>query len=219
MSATDTFRPGVTLYSFTTEFCSFQWSFEDCMQKAAQLGPGQGVELVGPQHHRDFPEVPKEFERIFKSSVGRNGVIPTSYGSYADAYFWADRDFTVDEYVEYTVPQLKGAARLGFPTVRLQYNCAPAVERLLLYAERYKVKMGYELHSPLMFENPECQALIQQVRKLSSEYLGLIPDCSIFEKGTPPGMPVAPFKPSDPKSLTDITARVNSFETLSDGIY
>jgi sugar phosphate isomerase/epimerase len=204
MSAAGTFKLGVTLYSFTTEFYSFKWSFEDCMQKAAQLGPGQGVEIVGPQHHRGFPYVPKEFERIFKSSVQRNGVIPSSYGSYADAYFWADRDFTPDEYVEYTIPQLEGAARLGFPTVRLQYNCSPAVERLLPYAKRYKVKMGYELHSPLMFENPECQALIKQVKRLSSEYLGLIPDCSIFERYTMPGMAPSPFPPSDPRLLKDI---------------
>ena len=87
-------------------------------------------------------------ERIFKSSLERNNLIPTSYGSYADPFMLPDRDLTGDELVAYTIPQLKGAARLGFPVVRLQYFVWPVVERLLPYAEKYKLQMGYELHTP-----------------------------------------------------------------------
>jgi sugar phosphate isomerase/epimerase len=152
-----TFRVGVTLHSFTNEYCSFKWSFEDMMQKAALLGGG--VEIVGPAHHRGFPEVTDEFERVFKSSVERNGLTPTSYGSYADPFMLPGRDLTPDELVAYTVPQLKGAAKLGFPVVRLQYFVYPVAERLLPYAEKYRLKMGYELHTPLMIEAPLTQQL------------------------------------------------------------
>lgn len=224
MSTARTFRLGVTLYSFTTEYRSFQWSFEDCMRKAAELGPRMGIEIVGPQHHRGFPEVPKEFERMFKSSCERNGLIPTSYGSYADAYFWPDRDFTPDELVDYTIPQLKGAARLGFPVVRLQYNVAPVIERLLPYAKKYKLKMGYEIHTPLMFENPTCQELIRHVKKISSEHLGFVPDCGIFElpSGRPSGSPEGEMpKPSNPRALADIMPYIfhvhGKFHRMIDG--
>jgi hypothetical protein len=179
----DTFRVGVTLHSFTNEYCSFKWSFEDMMQKASLLG--RGVEIVGPAHHRSFPEVTDEFERVFKSSVERNGLTPTSYGSYADPFMLPGRDLTEDELVAYTIPQLKGAAKLGFPVVRLQYFVHPVIERLLPYAEKYDLKMGYELHTPLMIEAPLTQELIAQVKRISSPHLGLIPDAGIFTRSIP----------------------------------
>src|SRR5438128_457539 len=171
MSGMRPFHVGVSLHSFTNEYCSFKWSFEDMMQRAASSGGG--VEIVGPSHHRGFPEVTDEFERIFKSSVERNGLTPTCYGSYADPFMLPGRDLTADEMVEYTIPQLKGAARLGFPIVRLQYFVYPVIERLLPYAEAYKVKLGYELHVPLMIEAPLTQQLIRQVEEISSAHLGL----------------------------------------------
>ncbi len=174
------FRIGVSFHSFTNEYCSFVWSFEDMMQHAADLGGG--VEIVGPAHHRGFPEVSDEFERIFKSAVERYGLTPTSYGSYADPFMLPDRNLTPDEIFAYTVPQIKGAAKLGFPVVRLQHFADVAAERLLPYAEKYGVKMGYELHVPLMIEAPRTQELIAQIKRLSSEHLGLIPDAGIFAR-------------------------------------
>jgi sugar phosphate isomerase/epimerase len=175
-----TFRVGVTFHSFAHEYCSFKWSFEDMMQRAAILGGG--VEIVGPSHHRGFPEVTPEFERIFKSSVERNGLTPTCYGSYADPFMLPERNLTEDEIFEYTVPQLKGAAKLGFPVVRLQHFASVAAIRLLPYAEKLNIRMGYELHTPLMIEAPRTQELLAQIKNLGSDRLGVIPDCGIFSR-------------------------------------
>jgi sugar phosphate isomerase/epimerase len=205
--ATNTFRLGVTLYSFTTEYYSYAWSFDECMKRVGDVGRGMGVEIVGPQHHRDFPEVPREFETTFKNGCQRYGLTPTSYGSYADPFFWHDRDLTPDDLVDYTIPQLKGASRLGFPVVRAQYFIDNVIERLLPYAERYKVRIGYEIHSPVMLETETGQGLIAHVKKISSEYLGLIPDCGIFEtvaRGPDGELPA----PSDPRGLRDLVPYV-----------
>jgi sugar phosphate isomerase/epimerase len=180
MSTTQPFRIGVSFHSFTNEYCSFIWSFEDMMQHAAQLGGG--MEIVGPAHHRGFPTVTDEFERSFKSSVERYQLTPTSYGSYADPFMLPDRDLTADELVAYTVLQIKGAHKLGFPVVRLQHFASSIAERLLPYAEKYQIKMGYELHVPLMIAAPRTQELLAQIKHLSSEYLGLIPDAGIFAR-------------------------------------
>ena len=174
------FRIGVSFHSFTNEYVSFAWSFEDMMQKASQLGGG--IEIVGPAHHRGFPYVTDEFERSFKSAVERYELTPTSYGSYADPFMLPDRNLTPDEIFEYTVPQIKGAAKLGFPVVRLQHFASVAAERLLPYAEKYNVKMGYELHVPMMIESARTQELIGQIKQLASEHLGLIPDAGIFAR-------------------------------------
>ncbi|MCB9420057.1 MAG: sugar phosphate isomerase/epimerase [Ardenticatenaceae bacterium] len=180
MTTQPVFNVGISFHSFSHNYVSYQYSFEDMMEKAAQLGGG--VEIVGPSHHRGFPEVTDEFERVFKSAVQRYGLTPTSYGSYADPFMLPDRDLTPDEIYEYTIPQLKGAARLGFPVVRLQYFAAVAAERLVPVAEKLNIWMGYELHSPLTIESKTTQELIAQIKRISSERLGLIPDCGIFAR-------------------------------------
>jgi sugar phosphate isomerase/epimerase len=174
------FKVGVTLHSFTKEYVNFKWSFEDLMQKASLLGGG--VEIVGPSHHRGFPEVTLEFERIFKSALERYNLTPTCYGSYADPFMLPDRNLTADELFQYTVPQLKGAARLGFPVVRLQHFASVAAERLIPYAEKLNLKMGYELHAPLTIEAPRTQELLEQIVRLGSDRLGVVPDCGIFAR-------------------------------------
>ena len=180
MNTKQPFQVGISFHSFVHEYCSFIWSFEDMMQVAAMLGGG--VEIVGPSHHRGFPEVTDEFERIFKSSVERNGLTPTSYGSYADPFMLPDRNMTPDELFDYTVLQLKGAAKLGFPIVRLQHFASVIADRLVPISEKLKIKMGYELHTPLMIEAPRTQELLAQIKTLSSECLGLIPDCGVFAR-------------------------------------
>jgi sugar phosphate isomerase/epimerase len=153
------------------------------MYNAAQLGGG--VEIVGPAHHRGFPHVPDEFAATFASSVRRHGLTPTSYGSYADPFMRWDRELTADELVAYTLPQLHGAARLGFPIVRLQNYAAEVVERLLPTAEKLGIRLGYELHVPLDLDADRTRFLVQQVDRINSPYLGLIPDAGIFARSIP----------------------------------
>jgi sugar phosphate isomerase/epimerase len=126
-----------------------------------------------------------EFERFFKSSIERWGVTPTCYGTYADPFMLKGRDLNDDELVEYTVPQLISAAQLGFKTARLQYFASRVAERLLPWAEKLDLRMGYELHTPLTIESSETQGLIEQIEKLDTPYLGLIPDTGIFARSIP----------------------------------
>ena len=177
------FRVGVSLHSFTNEYCSLKWSFEDMMELASHLG--RGVEIVGPAHHRGFPSVTQEFVRAFRSSVERFELTPVCYGSYADPFMLAGRDLTDDELVAYTLPQLEAAAKLGFPTVRLQFFASRVAERILPAAERLGLRMGYELHAPLAFEADETKRLIEQVERLATPHLGIIPDCGIFGRSIP----------------------------------
>jgi hypothetical protein len=183
MSGLRPFRLGVTLHSFTAEYLSLKWSFEDMMELASFLGGG--VEIVGPAHQRGFPYLTDEFERQFKSAVERHGLTPTSYGSYADPFTLVDRDFSEDELVEYTLPQLRAAVTLGFPVVRLQYFVAPVIERLMPFIESHGLKVGYELHAPLTLESTLTQRLIEQIRRINSPSLGLIPDMGIFARSVP----------------------------------
>jgi sugar phosphate isomerase/epimerase len=180
MIANGHLKLGVTLHSFTAEYITYKWSLEDMFQLAGVLGGG--VEIVGPAHQRGYPYLTDEFERIFKSAVERWELTPTCYGTYADPFMLKDRDLSEDEMVEYMTPQLHSAAALGFKTARMQYFAYPVIERLLPLAERLGLKMGYELHVPLTIESAKAQKLIEQVKRINSPFLGLIPDTGIFAR-------------------------------------
>jgi sugar phosphate isomerase/epimerase len=169
---------GVTLHSFATEYCSLVWTFEDLMAMAGQLGGG--VEIVGPSHQRGFPYLTDEYESIFRSAVDRHGLTPTSYGSYADPFMLPDRDLSDDELVEYTIPQLKGAARLGFPIVRLQHFTAEVIDRLLPWADRLDLTLGWELHVPMTLRSARTRQMLGLIEKYDTPRLGIIPDAGIF---------------------------------------
>jgi sugar phosphate isomerase/epimerase len=185
MTAKAELNLGVTLHSFTNEYISYKWSLEDMFQLVSVLGGG--VEIVGPAHQRGYPYLTDEYERLFKSSVERWGLTPTSYGTYTDPFMLKDRDLNNDEMVEYIVPQLQSAAKLGFTIARLQYFSYPVIERLLPWAEKLKVKLGYELHVPLTIESEKTQMLLAQIEKIGSPYLGLIPDTGIFARSISTG--------------------------------
>lgn len=183
MTAQKGLKLGVSLHSFTTEYITYKWSLEDMFQLVSVLGGG--LEIVGPAHQRGYPYLTDEFERVFKSSVERWGLTPTSYGTYADPFMLKDRDLNEDELTDYMVPQLKSAAGLGFKIARMQYFSYPVIERLLPWAEKLNVKMGYELHTPLTIESAKTQMLIEQIERIDSPYLGLIPDTGIFARSIP----------------------------------
>jgi sugar phosphate isomerase/epimerase len=183
MTAKPGLKLGISLHSFTSEYITYKWSLEDMFQLASVLGGG--LEIVGPAHQRGYPYLTDEYERLFKSSIERWGLTPTSYGTYADPFMLKDRDLNADELVDYMVPQLKSAARLGFSIARLQYFSYPVIERLLPWAEKLNLKMGYELHVPLMIKSEMTRGLIEQVERINSPYLGLIPDTGIFTNSIP----------------------------------
>jgi len=183
MTANTGLKLGVSLHSFTSEYITYKWSLEDMLQLVSVLGGG--VEIVGPAHQRGYPYLTDEFERIFKSSIERWGLTPTSYGTYADPFMLKDRDLNEDELVDYMVPQLQSAAQLGFKIARMQYFSYPVIERLLPWAEKLDLKMGYELHVPLMIKSEKTRVLLDQIERIDSPYLGLIPDTGIFARSIP----------------------------------
>lgn len=170
-------RLGVTLYSFNAEYYSYKYSLEDCMERVGSLGPGQGVEIVGPQMIRGFPDLSAEFEHRFKQLLERHDLRPTVYGGYCDAQRATGRWPDHGEQAEYLQRQVRAAARLGFPIIRLQPNEVVLTD-LVPFAEHHDVKIGLEIHAPRRIE--DIGPLIERVERVDSPYLGFVPDCGTF---------------------------------------
>lgn len=170
---------GVTLHSFGMEYYTYRYTMEDCIEAVASLAPGAGVELVAPQMIRGFPDLPLEFERRFHAAVDRYGVTPTAYGGYGDAQrgegMWAPRS----EQVDYLQRQIRAAARLGFPLIRVQPS-EVVLDELVPFAERHGVRMVIEIHAPMSIETIE--PLIERIEAVDSPHLGLAPDLGMFSR-------------------------------------
>ena len=170
---------GTTVYSFTNDWQLRLFTFDELIAKVAQLGLGPAVEVVGFQSFRGYPDVSDEFARHFRDLFDKHGLIPSCLGANCDIGRRRDRLMTTEEILDYVQRQLVTAQKLGFPVMRIQAFVGPKIfEKLAPIAEKAKVHVACELHSPLSVDNPEVVALRECYDRVGSPYIGFIPDFS-----------------------------------------
>ncbi|QSR19353.1 sugar phosphate isomerase/epimerase [Novosphingobium sp. KA1] len=193
---------GTTLYSLTTQFHAREYTFDELVRKVAAEGIGPGLEVVGFQSIRGFPEVSDEFAEHFKGLIDETGLIPSCLGINADLRIDPDRPMTEDESFAYHVRQLEAAAKLGFPLVRYQYPAGPSViERLVPTAEKLDVKLGLEVHAPHHANHPDIIAYRKMYDRVNSSHVGFIPDFGATARAVPPSFFEAQMQNGVPADL------------------
>lgn len=180
-------RLGTTLFSYTNEFYQRQFTFEQLIGEVARRGQGPGLEVVGFQSFRDFPEVSDETAARFKEIVGRSGLELSCLGLNADTQLRPDYTRSYEERLDFHAKQVRSAARLGFPVVRYQYAAGPDVIRALApLAQDLNVKLGLEIHAPHTVHHPDVMAFREMYEQVNSPYLGFIPDFGSSARAIPP---------------------------------
>jgi len=177
---------GTTLYSFTPVFHSRQATLEQLIVKVAELGVGPGVEIVGFQSIRGFPEIGGEFADRFRALLAQHHLVPSCLSVNADTGIRRGRLMSIEETVQYLEPQILAAAQLGFPVVRTQFAApAEALRRLVPLIEKLEVKVGPEIHAPLGVNSPPVLAYREMYAKTNSPFLGFIPDFGASARSLP----------------------------------
>ena len=191
MSATglrQKFRLGSTLFSFTNEYLRRELDLEGLIARVAALELGPGLEMIGFSHVRGFPVVTDEFADRFRGWMAKYALTPTCLSINADVAIRRGTLMNDEQAAAYFEPQLRAAAKLGFPVVRTQLGAAPRVLEILLpLAEKLQVKMGPELHAPWALESPAVLAYREAYERLKSPFLGFIPDFGSAARALPPG--------------------------------
>lgn len=202
-------RFGTTLYALTNEFLSRRFSFEQLLEQTAARGIGPGLEIVGFQSIRGFPQVSDEFADRFKFLTEQYRLTPTSLAINADQEIRRGVVMSVDDMVAYHEPQIRAAAKLGFPVARYQYGAGPEViRRLVPLAEQLKVKLGLEIHAPHHANHPDVLKFREMYAQVNSPYLGWIPDFSSTARTVPASL-LANFRTKGiPESLIDLAMEV-----------
>lgn len=168
---------GVTLYSFTRAFHSRQYDVWQLIEEVGKRKLGPGLEVVGFQSIRGFPEVSDEFVGRFRDLTEKWELTPSCLGLNADRAMRRDRDLTDDELTEYMAAQLRAAKKLGFPLVRIQYSVNPAmIRRLLPLVEQMGITMAMEIHCTHSVHHEYMLRMRDTYEELGSPLLGFIPD-------------------------------------------
>lgn len=171
---------GVTLYSFTTEYCKGIMSFEDCIRTAKELG-AEGFEIVATQMIPSYPVVDSKFLGELTALCNYYDIEPVSYGANCDRGMRYDRNLTGDEMVAMAVQDIKNANKMGCKVLREQCLIGPEnFKKLLPYCEAYDVKVGIEIHNPDSPITPMTQEYLEVIKETGSKYLGLVPDFGCF---------------------------------------
>lgn len=171
---------GVTLYSYTAEYVSGQYTFEDCVRRCAELGV-DGYEIVATQMIPSYPYVSDEFLGEVNRLKAKYGVRPISYGANTDRGMRFDRDLNDEELLASTIRDIKAAHKLGCPVIRAQYLLSPKnLVQAAPYAEEYGIKIGIEIHNPETPSTPAMEAYLEAIEKSGSKYIGFVPDLGAF---------------------------------------
>lgn len=179
---------GATLFAFTNPYHARRMGFEDLLRKVAELGIGPGIEVIGFSSIRDFPVVTDEFAARFKALVAELGLQPTSLAINADAALKRGTRMDDEAMARYLEPQIRAAAKLGFPVVRSQFGATPEATRMLVpLLESLNIKLGPEIHAPLGADSPPVMAYREMYDKVNSPLLGFVPDFGTNARDVPPG--------------------------------
>lgn len=171
---------GVTLYSFSTEYCKGEMNLEDCIRTAKALG-AEGFEIVATQMIPSYPFISDKFLGEFDAICRHYDMEPVCYGANMDKGMLSGRSLTDDEMLQMAINDIKNAHKMGCRVIREQYLIGPEnFARLAPYAEAYNVKVGIEIHNPEYPGSPVMEAFKGAIHKTGSKYLGFVPDFGCF---------------------------------------
>lgn len=196
---------GTTLYSYTRLFHERKSTFEELIREVVRRGQGPGLEVIGFQSIRNWPNMDATSIGKFKYLIAESGLILTSMAINADLGLRRDRLLTHDEMIDYMAAQINMASKLGFPLARVQVSMTPDVmEALLPVAEKANVKLGLEIHSHHSPRNPEMVAHRERYEKLDSGFLGFVPDWGTTCVGMPPSLIEKYRKTGVPEEMIEV---------------
>ncbi|HEU4903896.1 MAG TPA: hypothetical protein VFT06_13920 [Flavisolibacter sp.] len=179
-------KPCTSLFSFALEWNSGKYSLETLLAKVKEWNLAPGLEIIGFQSLKGFPYLSDEAIADVKRLMDKYAFEPVCLDANVDVGIRRDRLLTVDETVDYIVPQIWAANKLGFPVLRVQMTAKPEVMRKLApVAEKADVKLGMELHTPYQVDHPDVIALRELYEELQSPYLGFIPDFGTSMRNIP----------------------------------
>ena len=178
-------KRGVTFYSYQDELVTHRMKIEDCVAAVSDLGT-DGVELIGEEGVPGFPNLSDKFVQQWFGWMEKYRTKPVCYDCVYDANLYPGRLLDTKESVDIVVRDLNIAHRLGFHVVRAQRTIPPEViEQVVPSAEKLDIKMGIEIHAPVMLKSAWIDPFMAVIEKTKTKNFGFVLDMGIFVRRPP----------------------------------
>lgn len=173
-------KTAVSLYSLQDEYLNKRMNLEEMMQ-FLQENHVEGVEILPDQMIKKAPYPENTTVEEWHRLVEQYHVKPVIADVFLNSNLYKNRTLTKKECIQLLIDEIKQAHQLGFKMIRL-VSMVPywVCEPLLPYCEKYDVTIALEIHAGMAFDGKETQEFIEEMRRLDSNYIGLVIDTGIF---------------------------------------
>lgn len=177
-----TIKRGVSLYSYQQSQFFKRLDLEAQIEEVGtNLFGADGIEIVD-EMSLHYPDPGAAFETRWFGLMERFGTRPVAMDVGMDVLQFRDHVMSIQECADRLIHDIRLAHRLGFSIVRT-LSVAPieVMELALPVAEELDIKLGKEIHQPMVLEGQAVHEILDLAERTGSRHLGIVPDLGIFQ--------------------------------------
>lgn len=178
-------KSSVSLYSLQYQYLWGKMTLEDIFKYIKELHV-DGIELLPDQMLKGTPEPSEETYEMWDNLVRKYDLGLACDDIFLNTNLYKNRELTKRECIDLIKKEIVMAHRLGFKVIRL-VSMVPAwiLEPCLETAEKNDVALCIEIHGGLGFGVPKTEEFLEEMVRLDSPYVGIVPDTSLFCRRLP----------------------------------
>ena len=178
-------KSSVSLYSLQYQYLWGKMTLEDLLSYLKELGT-EGVELLPDQMIHGAPTPTQEEIDRWCSLIKKYGLTPSCDDIFLNTNLYLNRTLTKRECYDLVKSEIVLAHKLGFKNIRLvSFMPAWILEPCLETAIENDVSLSIEMHGGQSFGCKLTDEFIEEMLRLDSPYIGIVPDSSIFMRRPP----------------------------------
>ncbi|MEY4320364.1 MAG: hypothetical protein RLZZ471_305 [Actinomycetota bacterium] len=203
----------VTMFSFTNELLEARKTPLGLIEEVLKAGVTKNIEIDGPMHFRNYPSPDSSEVADLKALLSRHDARISLVGGAADRAISSDRLVESASVVASVKHQLALAGELGAFGLRMMVGglSRNELEELVPVAEKYHVRILFELHGVMSAESPTALECLKLVQDVDSPYVRLMFDSSLFMTELPHGL----LQSLQATGVTDISALAEKWKSSS----
>ena len=178
-------KSSVSLYSLQYQYLRGNMNLDQIVGYVMSLG-ADGIELLPDQMLKGTPNPTEETYAAWDKIIEKHHPGLACDDIFLNTNLYTNRTLTKRECIDLIKQEIVMAHRLGFKVIRL-VSMVPAwiLEPCLETAAKYDVSLCIEIHGGLGFGVPKTEEFLEEMIRLDSPYIGIVPDTSIFCRRPP----------------------------------
>lgn len=175
----------VSLYSLQYQYLQGKMNLEDIFKFVKEIGT-DGIEILPDQMIKGTPTPSEETYEEWNRLVKKYNLDLACDDIFLNTNLYKNRELTKRECISMIKQEIVMAHRLGFKTIRL-VSMVPywVLEPCLETAEKYDVSLSLEIHGGLGIGLEKTDQFLNEMLRLDSPYVGIVPDASLFCRRPP----------------------------------